>query len=71
LEAAGFAMVDPKPLLNKDKGNGNYFYFVHPLSTHGVLLEIVSAYSMDENYQTRFDWNDCQVFMVSPDLNQF
>jgi hypothetical protein len=70
LEAAGFAMVDPKPLLNKVKGNGNYFYFVHPLSTHGVLLEIVSAYHMDEEYRVSFDWSDSQVFMVSPDLNQ-
>lgn len=70
LEAAGFAMVDPKPLLNEDKGNGNYFYFVHPISTHGVLLEVVSAYHMDKDYQVHFDWSDSQVFMVSPDLNE-
>jgi hypothetical protein len=70
LETAGFAMVDPKPLLNQEKGNGNYFYFVHPYSTHGVLLEIVSAYYMKDETQMRFDWSDTEVFTVSPDLNR-
>lgn len=68
LDAAGFAMVDPKPLLNAGDGNGNYFYFVHPYSTHGVLVEIVSAYHMDEQGRFSYDWSDTQVSMVSPDL---
>jgi hypothetical protein len=70
LDAAGFAMVDPKPLLNKESGNGNYFYFVHPSSLHGTLFEIVSTYNMDKNYKLSFDWKDTQVYMVSPDLNK-
>ena len=70
LDAAGFAMVDPKPLLNKESGNGNYFYFIHPATTHGVLCEIVSAYNMDKNNKLSFDWSDTQTYMVSPDLNK-
>jgi hypothetical protein len=64
LDGSGFAMVDPKPLLNKESGNGNYFYFVHPFSTHGVLFEIVSSYTMDkENRSTRL--GDTEVYTVS------
>jgi len=70
LEKAGFAMVDPKPLLNKESGNGNYFFFVHPLSTHGVLFEVVSSYTMDEKYRLSYDWNDTTVFLVSPEVNK-
>ena len=70
LEQAGFAMVDPKPLLNKESGNGNYFFFVHPLSTHGVLFEVVSSYTMDEKYRLSYDWNDTTVFLVSPEVNK-
>jgi hypothetical protein len=70
LDEAGFAMVDPKPLLNKESGNGNYFYFVHPYSTHGVLFEIVSAYTMDKDYKLSFDWSDTETYMVSPDMNK-
>ena len=70
LDEAGFAMVDPKPLLNKESGNGNYFYFVHPFSTHGVLFEIVSLYNMDKDYKLSYDWSDTTAYMVSPDINQ-
>jgi hypothetical protein len=70
LDAAGFAMVDPKPMLNKEAGNGNYFYFVHPYSTHGVLFEIVSAYNMDKDFRLSYDWNDTITYMVSPNVNQ-
>jgi catechol 2,3-dioxygenase-like lactoylglutathione lyase family enzyme len=69
LEDAGFNMVDPKPLLNTESGNGNYFYFVHPLSTHGVLFEIVSAYTMDESNKVCYDWCDVETYMVSPEIN--
>jgi hypothetical protein len=70
LEAAGFAMVDPKPLLNKESGNGNYFYFVHPYSTHGVLFEIVSSYTMDKENKLSYDWSDTTTYMVPPDINK-
>jgi hypothetical protein len=70
LDAAGFAMVDPKPMLNANTGNGNYFYFAHPATLHGVLFEIVSAYYMDKNYKFIFDWSDSQTYMVSPELNK-
>jgi hypothetical protein len=70
LDAAGFAMVDPKPLLNKESVNGNYFYFVHPFSTHGTLFEIVSTYTMDKEHRLSFVWDETQVYMVSPDLNK-
>lgn len=69
LEEAGFFMVDPKPLLNDEAGNGNYFYFIHPLSTHGVLCEIVSAYTMDKDFKLFYDWSDTEVYMVSPEMN--
>jgi hypothetical protein len=68
LEENGFAMVDPKPMLNDNTGNGNYFFFVHPISTHGVLCEIVSAYTMDEGGGAVYDWSDTETYMVSPDI---
>jgi hypothetical protein len=71
LEDAGFNMVDPKPLLNTESGNGNYFFFVHPLSTHGVLYEVVSAYTMDEAYTLFYDWSDVETYMVSPEINSY
>jgi hypothetical protein len=70
LDRAGFVMVDPKPLLNKESGNGNYFYFIHPISTHGVLFEIVSRYNMDKDHKMIFDWSDSTTYMVSPELNK-
>ena len=69
LNEAGFAMVDPKPLLNTESGNGNYFYFVHPISTHGVLGEIVSAYVMDEANRVYYDWSDTETYIVPPEIN--
>jgi len=69
LEEAGFAMVDPKPLLNSGSGNGNYFFFVHPISTHGVLYEIVSAYVMDEENRLSYDWSDSETYIVPPQVN--
>jgi hypothetical protein len=72
-EKAGFDMVDPKPLLNTGQGNGNYFFFIHPLSTHGVVCEFVSLWNFPkdksrEGYMV-FDWSDSKTFMVSPELN--
>jgi hypothetical protein len=69
LEEAGFAMVDPKPLLNSESGNGNYFFFVHPISTHRVLYEVVSAYVMDEENRVSYDWSDSETFIVPRDIN--
>ena len=73
-EEAGFAMVDPKPLLNRHGGNGNYFFFIHPISTHGVVCEFVSLWNFpeDETSETHilYDWTDTKVFMVSPDRNK-
>jgi hypothetical protein len=69
LEEVGFSMVDPKPMLNDNIGNGNYFFFVHPISTHGVLCEIVSAYTMDEGGGAVYDWSDTETYMVSPEIN--
>lgn len=69
LEEAGFAMVDPKPLLNSNTGNGNYFFFVHPISTHGVLCEVVSAYIMDEAHGAVYDWSDTETYMVPPEIH--
>jgi hypothetical protein len=69
LEEAGFAMVDPKPLLNRNRGNGNYFFFVHPMSTHEVLWEFVSLISRDEATRARYDWNGTEMYMVSPDIH--
>jgi hypothetical protein len=68
-EEAGFAMVDPKPLLNTNRGNGNYFFFVHPMSTHGVLWEFVSLTTRDEATRASYDWSDTEIFMVSPDIH--
>jgi hypothetical protein len=68
LEKSGFAMVDPKPLLNTNKGNGNYFFFVHPMSTHGVLWEFVSLISRDEKGAARYDWTHAETYMVAPDV---
>jgi hypothetical protein len=62
-------MVDPKPYLHPGDGTENYFYFVHPSSTHGVLIEIVSAYYMDEAYNFIYDWSDVKLFTVSPSIN--
>ena len=72
-EKAGFAMVDPKPLLNTGVGNGNYFFFIHPLSTHGVVCEFVSLWNFPQDESAGaymvFDWTDSKVFMVPPDVN--
>jgi catechol 2,3-dioxygenase-like lactoylglutathione lyase family enzyme len=73
-EKAGFAMVDPKPLLNTGQGNGNYFFFIHPISTHGVVCEFVSLWNFPEDetgdvYMV-FDWSDSKTFMVSPEVNK-
>jgi hypothetical protein len=70
LDSSGFAMVDPKPMLNANLGNGNYFYFAHPATLHGVLFEIVSAYYMDKDYKFIFDWSDTQTYLVSPEVNK-
>jgi hypothetical protein len=70
LEAYGFAMVDPKPLLNSNSGNGNYFFFVHPISTHGVLFEVVSAYVTDASGRARYDWSDTETYLIPPDINE-
>jgi hypothetical protein len=73
-EKAGFAMVDPKPLLNTAQGNGNYFFFIHPISTHGVVCEFVSLWNFPEDPSSDihmvFDWSDSKIFMVSPDVNE-
>jgi hypothetical protein len=72
-EKAGFFMVDPKPLLNTGEGNGNYFFFIHPMSTHGVVCEFVSLWNFpaDESAGSYmvFDWTGSKTFMVSPDVN--
>jgi hypothetical protein len=73
-EKAGFDMVDPKPLLNTHQGNGNYFFFIHPLSTHGVVCEFVSLWNFPEDesggaYMV-FDWSDAKVFLVPPEVNE-
>ena len=70
LEEAGFSMVDPKPALNVNKGNGNYFFFVHPRSSHGVLWEVVSIFTRDMSARARFDYSDTTIFMVPPDLDK-
>ena len=67
LEDAGFSMVDPKPALNTNKGNGNYFFFVHPRSVHGVLWEIVSIFIRNEAVKAYFDWSDTKIYMLPPD----
>jgi hypothetical protein len=69
LEDAEFALVDPKPALNTNKGNGNYFFFVHPICTHGVLWEFISIFTRDESAKATFDWSDTRTYMVPPDVN--
>jgi hypothetical protein len=49
-------------------------FFIHPLSTHGVVCEFVSVWNFPrdksgEAYMV-FDWSDSKVFMVSPDVNE-
>jgi catechol 2,3-dioxygenase-like lactoylglutathione lyase family enzyme len=72
-EEAGFDMVDPKPLLNQHGGNGNYFFFIHPISTHGVVCEFVSLWNFPEDESSDvhmiFDWSDTKTFIVPPDIN--
>jgi hypothetical protein len=68
-EEAGFAMLDPKPMLNKNRGNGNYFFFVHPISMHGVLWEFISMTQRDKEVKGYFDWTDTEINIVSPDVN--
>jgi hypothetical protein len=67
LEDAGFSMVDPKPALNTNQGNGNYFFFIHPRSAHGVLWEVVSMFIRDENIKAYYDWSDTKIYMLPPD----
>jgi hypothetical protein len=73
-EKAGFLMVDPKPLLNTGEGNGNYFFFIHPNSTHGVVCEFVSLWNPPKDPASEahmiFDWSDSKIFMVTPDVNE-
>lgn len=67
LENAGFSMVDPKPYLMKD--TGNYFFFVHPRSLHGVVAEYVQLNKVDaETGHFRFDWTGSEMHIVSPDV---
>jgi hypothetical protein len=68
-EEAGFAMVDPKPALNANRGNGNYFFFIHPISTHGVLWEFVSSIARDEAVRARYVWSGTETYIVPPDIN--
>jgi hypothetical protein len=67
-------MVDPKPLLNTGEGNGNYFFFIHPNSTHGVVCEFVSLWNPPKDPASEahmiFDWSDSKIFMVTPDVNE-
>jgi hypothetical protein len=69
LEDSGFSMVDPKPALNTNKGNGNYFYFVHPRSTNGVLWEVVSMFTRDDSVKAHYDWSDTKIYMTPPDFD--
>ena len=69
LEEAGFSMVDPKPALNTNKGNGNYFFFIHPRSAHGVLWEVVSVFTRDSDVRARYDFSDTSTYLVPPELN--
>ena len=66
LEEAGFVMVDPKPLLLAD--TGNYFFFVHPISAHGVTCEFVSIFTRDEAGRMRYDFSDSEVYLVPPEM---
>jgi hypothetical protein len=67
-DESGFNMVDPKPMLNAHTGNGNYFFFVHPSSTNGVLWEFVSLTSRSVEGEGVMDWNNVETYMVSPDV---
>jgi len=67
LEDAGFSMVDPKPALNANKGNGNYFFFVHPRSTYGVLWEMVSMFTRGDDMKAKYDWTGVNLNMLPPD----
>ena len=73
-DKAGFNMVDPKPLLNQHEGNGNYFFFMHPTSTHGVVCEFVSLWNFpqDESNETKiiYDWSDTKTHIIRPAVNQ-
>jgi hypothetical protein len=69
LEDEGFSLVDPKPALNTNKGNGNYFFFVHPRSMYGVLWEIVSVFTRDETVKARYDWSDTRTYMLPPEFH--
>jgi hypothetical protein len=67
LEDAGFSMVDPKPYLMKD--TGNYFFFVHPKSLHGVVAEYVQLNRVNETTgHFSFDWTGSETHIVSPDV---
>jgi hypothetical protein len=67
---AGFAMVDPKPLLDLNRGDGNYFFFMHPISTHGVICEFVTLWYSDETTDEMIsDWTDTKTYLISPDVN--
>jgi hypothetical protein len=68
-EEAGFALLDPKPPLNAVRGNGNYFFFIHPISTHGVLFEFVSYIERDEAVRARYVWSGTETYIVPPDIN--
>jgi hypothetical protein len=67
LEDAGFSMVDPKPALNTNMGNGNYFFFIHPRSVHGVLWEVVSIFIRGEDVKAYYDWSDTKIYLLPPD----
>jgi hypothetical protein len=69
LEEAEFALVDPKPALNTNKGNGNYFFFVHPIYCHGVLWEFISIFTRDESVKATYDWSDTSIYLVPPEIN--
>ena len=67
-EDAGFALMDPKPFLNSNHGNGNYFFFIHPTSQNRVLWEWISATYRDEQVKGHFDWSNVDTYMVSPHI---
>ena len=55
--------------LNTGRGNGNYFFFIHPISTHGVLFEFVSYIERDEEVRARYVWSGTETYIVPPDIN--
>jgi hypothetical protein len=68
LEDEGFNMVDPKALLLGS--TGNYFFFVHPSSTHGVLPEFVARTKFNnETAEYEYDWTDVEMNVVAPEIN--